>query len=265
MSAWHYEERRWRKGVGAVPLDDRLFRFGDGCFETLRVEAGKPLFVRAHLARLSQSLRRLRLSRELLATAEHCLSLLPSHGGVYALRLFVSAGRGGGLSTRPSGPLLYATLAPYADAPRRRLSVHTYVRADLALCDLKLPRYTEAILAFSRCDDVLACDARGRVLESSTGNLFAVLGGRLVTPPADGRILHGVTRDVLLRTLAIAERPLMREALTRAEAVFLTSSLRGIARVGRIDGRPVRSTERGETLTREVVLAYREAVRMDGR
>ena len=40
----------------------------------------------------------------------------------------------------------------------------------------------------------LLCDLDGTVLEASSANVWLVEGGRLVTPPADGRILPGVTR-----------------------------------------------------------------------
>jgi branched-subunit amino acid aminotransferase/4-amino-4-deoxychorismate lyase len=54
---------------------------------------------------------------------------------------------------------------------------------------------------------------------------------RLITPPADGRILPGVTRVMLLGLapqlgLTVAEEPISLARLRDADAIFLTSSLR---------------------------------------
>jgi len=57
--------------------------------------------------------------------------------------------------------------------------------------------------------------------------------GRLLTPPADGRILPGVTRDRVLELaprlgLIVAVEPLTLRDLERAEEVFVTGSLGGL-------------------------------------
>ncbi len=44
----------------------------------------------------------------------------------------------------------------------------------------------------------LLVDADGSVLEAAWGNFWLLEGDALVTPPADGRILPGVTRALLL-------------------------------------------------------------------
>jgi branched-chain amino acid aminotransferase len=256
MSVWSFSGGSWRRGVGSVPLDDRLWRLGDGCFETLRVENGLALFCGLHLERFRRGLKALGIDAS-LAQAQKACAKLPVKKGVFALRLYVSGGRGGTLGA-VTGPQFYASLTPYARPKMERLTVATYQRQDLALAALKIPRYAEAIVALRqrRADDVLACDGHGRVLESSTGNVFALINGRLVTPPVDGRILRGVTRDQVLRLGKGREAAITLQALKKAEAVFLTSSLRGIARVARIDQKNVPWTARGESLTRMLIEAY---------
>jgi para-aminobenzoate synthetase/4-amino-4-deoxychorismate lyase len=81
------------------------------------------------------------------------------------------------------------------------------------------------------CDgEPLIVDLDGSVLESGWGNVWLVEGGRLVTPPADGRILPGVTRAVLLELWpgAVVE-PVSLDRLRAADEVFVTSSVRGVA------------------------------------
>jgi para-aminobenzoate synthetase/4-amino-4-deoxychorismate lyase len=73
----------------------------------------------------------------------------------------------------------------------------------------------------------LIVDLSGEVLETGSGNLFIVEGDTLVTPPADGRILPGVTRAELMRTADVSVEPIDLARLAAADEVFVTSSIRG--------------------------------------
>ncbi len=85
-------------------------------------------------------------------------------------------------------------------------------------------------------------DKEGSVLEATWANVFAVVDGRLWTPPLDGRILPGVTRRALLDEAVDCGVPLRIgrlgvDHLVAADAVLLTSAVRGLVAVGAIDGR----------------------------
>ena len=79
----------------------------------------------------------------------------------------------------------------------------------------------------------LIVDGDGHVLEAGRANVFLVLDGALVTPPADSRILPGTARAAtieLARELGsrVAERPIGPARRARGREVFLaTSSVRG--------------------------------------
>jgi para-aminobenzoate synthetase/4-amino-4-deoxychorismate lyase len=79
----------------------------------------------------------------------------------------------------------------------------------------------------------LLVDGDGSVLEAAWGNVWVIEGERLITPPADGRILPGVTRARLMPEAE--EERLTLERLRAADGVFLTSALRG-AVTARLDG-----------------------------
>jgi 3-deoxy-7-phosphoheptulonate synthase len=94
----------------------------------------------------------------------------------------------------------------------------------------------------------LLVDDDGAVLEASRGNLFVVLDGALVTPPADGRILPGVTRRRVLLLAAALDIPVREEAvpfdrLASAEGMFLTGAVRGVEPVRTCDGEAVAADE----------------------
>ena len=88
--------------------------------------------------------------------------------------------------------------------------------------------------------DPLLVDEDDRLLESGRGNVFVVRDGEVATPPLDGRILPGVTRDAVLGILADlgiappgpAASP--RRADRRHE-VFVTSSIGGVRPVATCD------------------------------
>jgi para-aminobenzoate synthetase/4-amino-4-deoxychorismate lyase len=74
----------------------------------------------------------------------------------------------------------------------------------------------------------LLVDGDGSVLEAAWGNVWAIEGERLITPPADGRILPGVMRARVLELEPDAvEEPITLDRLRAADGVFLTSALRG--------------------------------------
>jgi para-aminobenzoate synthetase/4-amino-4-deoxychorismate lyase len=107
----------------------------------------------------------------------------------------------------------------------------------------------------------LLVDLGGDLLESGSGNLFVVDGDRLVTPPADGRILPGVTRDAVVRLAPELGLEVSIETVSAARAggadeLFVTSAVRGLQPVGRCAGIgewPVGQTARslGDRLRRE--------------
>ncbi|MFT5584005.1 MAG: branched-subunit amino acid aminotransferase/4-amino-4-deoxychorismate lyase [Cognaticolwellia sp.] len=88
-------------------------------------------------------------------------------------------------------------------------------------------------------DELLWVDSDGQLLETHQGNVFAEVRGELLTPPLDGRILAGVTRGALLAAGEAAGIPVRVEAvkLGQAEALWVSSSLKGLAPVCLLDGR----------------------------
>jgi para-aminobenzoate synthetase/4-amino-4-deoxychorismate lyase len=77
----------------------------------------------------------------------------------------------------------------------------------------------------------LLVDADGTVLEAAWGNVWLLEGDALVTPPADGRILPGVTRALLLELapslgLRPREEPITLHRALVAPISFATSAIR---------------------------------------
>jgi branched-chain amino acid aminotransferase len=89
-------------------------------------------------------------------------------------------------------------------------------------------------------DEVILLNEREEVAECTSANIFAVLGGRTLTPPLASGCLPGVTRNVLLEEIGgLEERVLRLEDLFRADEVFITSTTRELLAVREIDGRAI--------------------------
>ena len=230
-----------------------------GLFETLLVADGRPVRAAPHLDRLAASAREVfgrDLPAELPAAIREAaapltlgrmrIDLLPDADDPPALRLKIQA--------EPIDPaIFFPARAAGADVRTIRhpgwAGAHKWADRDwLEAREAELGEVVPLILT-----------PDGEVLEAGRANLFAVLDGTLVTPPADGRILPGTTRAATLdlaRDLGIptAERPLHLTDLRRADDLFLTSSLRGIRPVRSLDGVPL---ERSDPLVEHLASALR--------
>lgn len=83
----------------------------------------------------------------------------------------------------------------------------------------------------------------GRFTEGSNSNLFAVIDGTVLTPPAH-EVLSGVTRELVIMLAAqngipLAQTKLPVSGISGWQECFITSTSRHIMPVTRIDGQPV--------------------------
>jgi branched-chain amino acid aminotransferase len=120
--------------------------------------------------------------------------------------------------------------------------------------EAKTGAYLDFIVALraahaAQATEAIVVDPEGWVLEATASNVFAVLGDpaapRLVTPP-EGALLPGITRAAVMsaaraRGLPLEARPLSLAELLGASEVFLTSSVRELVAVVRLDGQAVGS------------------------
>lgn len=265
-----------------VSVFDRGLLHGDGLYDTWRTYDGEPFRVAAHLRRLAAGARQLGLpspgkadewivrSRRLLRTnglADGALRLTITRGVASDVR------RGELPPTGVEKPtvLLTARALPADLEQRQRVGVAAvllpYPRvAQAPWGGLKLVGQVSSVMgkrdaARRRAAEGLFVTARGHVTEGATSNVFAVFGRTLVTPPADGQILDGVTRLTVLALarragLVVREVPLTVARLRRATEVFITASTIEVQAVIALDGAPVGTGVPG-AVTRTLLEAYR--------
>jgi para-aminobenzoate synthetase/4-amino-4-deoxychorismate lyase len=213
-----------------------------GVFETMLVIAGEPLELDAHLARIADSLDALYAAA--LPPEASSLALAGARGlDTGRLRLDARPGTDGiELAVAATAIDREIVLPPWERGPELRSRSVSGWRGGHKWADRQL---LEELEARSAPAAPLLVDADGSALETARANVFAVRAdGSLATPPADGRILPGVTRMRAIEVaraggIEVVETQLRLEDLLAAREVFLTGSVRGVEPVRAIDGAPV--------------------------
>jgi len=134
-----------------------------------------------------------------------------------------------------------------------------YINAALMKMEAHENGYAEAI----------ALGPDGLVSEGSGQNLFLVRDDELRTPPLDGTLLGGITRDSVIRIardegIPVRECPIPREALYTADELFFTGTAAEITPVRSVDrievggGRPGPVTRRLQSALLEIARGERE-------
>jgi para-aminobenzoate synthetase/4-amino-4-deoxychorismate lyase len=211
---------------------------GRGVFETMLVLEGRPVELEAHLERIGASVATLYgvapppgLREQALARAR------PLATG--RLRLTVEPSARGPVAEVEAAEIDPAIVFPAAKrAVRLRRTVLAGGLGEHKWADRRL---LEQAATRSPGELPLLVDADGAVLEAERGSVFAVRGGRLLTPPTDGRILLSIARRQAIEVataagIEVEGTRLTRGDLLRADEAFIAGSLRGIEPAGAIDG-----------------------------
>jgi branched-chain amino acid aminotransferase len=252
---------------------DRGLTLGDGVFETMRARGGTIFRVGRHLARLERSLTALEIPapRQL---HQWVADAAKASGDEASIRLTVTRGPGPPGVAPPAAPkpTVVISVAPMPAFPASTyaegLSAHVASgrRNEYAITTgLKTLGYIDAVAGVlearrAGADEALFLDTEGHCSEASASNLFIATGTDLATPRLSCGALPGITREAVIELaraegVAVAERAIGLHEVRAAKEAFLTSSLRGIAPLVRIGGKPIGRGAPGE-LTRRLSAAY---------
>lgn len=282
MTRLAYVRGRFRPlPAAAVPVEDRGYQFSDGVYEVVKAVDGEPRDLDRHLARLRRSLEALRIPEPVRGRALPAIvrEALRRHRLRFAI-VYIQVSRGTAPRNHPfpaaARPSLVVTVrrAPFPTEAERREGVgvvtlpdQRWHRPDIKSISLLANVLAKQEAVEAGCREAWLVGGDGFVREGSSSNAWIVdRDGRLVTHPADGHILAGITRSVLLEIareegIEVVERPFTVEEAHAAREAFLTSTTSLVLPVTRIDGRPVANGRPGETTRRLAALyAAREAL-----
>jgi branched-chain amino acid aminotransferase len=255
-----------------VSACDRGLTLADGVFETMRAYGGTVFRLDHHLARLVHALTVLDIPVP-PDLRQWVLEAVRGAGNV-SVRLTVTRGVGIAGVAPPAHAHPTAIVAvnppPLFPAAVYDIGLTAHVasgrRNEYAMtAGLKTIAYTDAVAAWLEArrvgaDEALFLDTEAHCSEATSSNLFIWTGGVLLTPPLSCGALPGITRAAvfeLASTIGVpaAERIVGIDDLVGAEEAFLTSSLRGLAPLVRLDARPIGRGIPG-ILTRKFADAY---------
>ena len=250
------------KSKAVISVFDHGLLYGDGIFEGIRAYNGNVFRLADHIGRLYDSAKSIRLTIPLTKheMAEAVLETIRKNNFRDAyVRLVVTRGAGD-LGVDPSlckAPTVFVIAEPMPSSlgPNEpkviRAMVSSYRRdsVDATSHEVKSLNYMNSVLAkieatSAGADDAILLDSRGFVSEGSVTNIFMVKDGRAATPSTAAGILHGITRERLIRLchdlgLEVAERDITPFELKTADEVFLVGTKSEILAVGSISGAKV--------------------------
>lgn len=248
---------------------DEGFQFGLGAFETITVEAGKPIFLDKHLKRLERAAEFLHLgtlsergitekqilryleeqaqlpeSRENFSDITHCALkiMLSKENVVFSMR------------ANPYTPERYEKGFVLDISPVKRNETSSLVYH-------KTMNYGDCILekrnaAAAGVDERIFLNTKDQICEGTVSNIFFVKQGKLYTPEVRCGLLPGILREYICETQDVEETTIYPENLKAYEECFVTNSLMGIMPVRQVG--EISFTE--EKVTQTLMAKYQKLI-----
>lgn len=239
-----------------VPLSRGLW-YGDGCFETLLVDAGKTYGFKKHLNRLKGGLDYLGFTgiEEIIAQVpdgvRNLLEANKLHDRKSRVRIQVwREGTPGFAPPDGQKPRLQIMASPVTgeSKPIKLAMVPTRRIPDSSLrSEFKLSSAANYIRAAAEARDAGADEAlmrtvEGFLSETTIANVFWLIGDTVYTPSSECDLLPGIMRECFIRwikheqiSLRFVEGSFEADQIRKADEVWLTNSVRMIQPVSEID------------------------------
>lgn len=234
-----------------VSVNNRSFRYGDGCFETIKIINGKINLIEFHLDRLFASLQMLQFETPSFFTPIFIIKSITElveknqHQKLARVRLTISRGNGGLYDPENHHPnyLIQSwTLNPENNKLNENgLIIGTYPNGFKAADDLANIKsnnfllYAMAALHSKKehWNDALVLNHKETFADATIANLFIITQKTIITPPLTDGPVNGTLRRHLLKHLpvlgySVMEQSITPEILQQADECFLTNAIYGI-------------------------------------
>lgn len=237
--------------------ENRAFLYGDGVFETVKILDNKILFAEDHYFRLMASMRIIRMEIPMNFTLEYfeaqILSVADANNCKRSARARITVYRDKGGNYLPETNSVSFVINAFAlenqlyfiakKAYEVDLYKDFYVTKQL-LSTIKstnrLINITGNIFADENgLDNCLLLNDSKNIVEALQGNIFMLMGNKLITPPISEGCLNGVMRKQILalakkiENLEISEEPISPFDLQKADELFVTNVIIGIQPITR--------------------------------
>lgn len=248
----------WVNGAvaGCLPVNDRGLLYGDGVWETIGVQQGKPQLLDWHLERLQTGLQALGITLPDWKGLQQEIDTICTAQQRAVLKLIVTRGAGQRGYNPATGepPTRILQLSSWPEYP----PAYAQQGIRLALCETRMaqqPRLA-GFKHLNRLEQVLARgefgndhqeglvrDYDGNVIEGTMSNLFVIKAdGSVCTPDLGQCGIAGVMRRFIVQTLENIGiqchiHPLSLRDVEQAQGLFMTNSLIGVWPVRELSGK----------------------------
>ncbi len=235
-----------------ILVNNRAFLFGDAVFETIKILNNKILFLEDHYFRLMSSMRIIRMEIPMNLTMEffqdEILNLAKTNNCQNSARVRFTVFRNeGGFYTPKTNQISYLIDVNPLENTLYSIEKMTY-EVDLfkdsyvskqLISTLKstnkLINITGSIFASENgLDNCLLLNDSKNVVEALQGNLFMLMGDKLITPPISEGCISGIMRKQVIEiakkisTIEIVEEIISPFELQKADELFITNIIKGI-------------------------------------
>ncbi|MCR8631176.1 D-amino-acid transaminase [Paenibacillus radicis (ex Xue et al. 2023)] len=277
MNLYLYQNQFLPKEQVSISPDDRGYYFGDGVYEVFRVYNGNLFEPEGHYRRLEKSAREVRipLPYSLERLHQYLTELIQANhlqeGTVYMQITRGAAPRAHPFPPTHTEPVLMAFCNEIARPKSTMEQGITAITADdirWLRCDLKTLNLLANVMAKQHALDQGAGEVilhrNGTITECSASNFMIIKEGELFTHPANNLILHGITREVVLRLarnldIVYHERTFTIEDLLSAEEAFISGTTVEVTPIISVDGRRI-GTGRPGPVTRKLQQAFEQLI-----
>jgi 4-amino-4-deoxychorismate lyase len=237
----------------ALPISERGFQYGDGLYETMRLQLGKIHLLDDHYQRLAHGAQRLNIVAPYKPQWLAELAMLMQHHQDSALKEgaindgIVKFTLTRGHSERGYRPPLYAMPTRlwqlFAAPPRSDIGItvrwcETRLSRNAQFAGIKHCNRLEQVMAQSEWSDPaiaegLMLDTEGELIGGTMSNVFLCIDNIWVTPDLRYCGIAGVMRAALLRSMtasgiAVEQRSVHGDEVAEADELFLCNAVRGI-------------------------------------
>jgi aminodeoxychorismate lyase len=247
-----------RQDKANLSVNNRSFRYGDGCFETIRVVNRQIKLASLHFERLFTSIDALKFNKPSYMNAEwlqkNILEVVDKNGHQKLARVRVMIYRGDGGLYDPENHFPHHLIQSFnlseatQELNQNGLTLGIYKEAkkssdffSMIKSNSYLPYVMAALWAKeNNLNDAILLNHAGGIADTTIANLFIIKDGTIKTPAITEGPVAGVMRRHLIKTLRandyeVEETTVSVADVLEASEVFLTSAIHGIKWVKQID------------------------------
>lgn len=224
-----------------LTVQNRGYKWGDGCFETMKVSAGRLLLEALHFERLFISLQLLQIERAETFTqaivVQKVLALCVQNNCLQCARIRLAVYR-----TEENRPAYTIEAIPLDESVNRwneegqTVCLYPYARKSTdAFANVKSANYLPYLLAQKFAiekgvDDALVLNASNLLCDSFKANIFLIKNDTVFTPALHQGCVNGVMRRVVMDEVKglgykMKHGEVSEEDLLTADEVFLTNAI----------------------------------------